>query len=349
MPDHGGDMQTRPRTNQDWWPNQLGPAGPPPALAPVQSDGRGLRLRGGVQDPRPRRAEARPLRADDDVAGLVAGRLRPLRAALHPDVVARRGHVPHRRRPRRRRQRRPALRPAQQLARQREPRQGAPAALADQAEVRPEDLLGRPADLRRQRRHGVDGVQDVRLRLRAGGHLGARRDLLGPRGHLARRRALQRRPRPRQPARRRADGPDLREPGGAQRQPGPARCRPGHPGDLRADGDERRGDGWRSSSAATRSARRHGAVGPEHIGPEPEAAPIEQQGLGWKNDVSSGDGVDAITSGLEGAWTNEPTQWDNGFLENLFALRLGADEEPGRREAVDADEPRGPGHGARCA
>ena len=170
------------------------PLGSPPALAPVQSDGRGLRLRRRVQDPRPRRAEAGPHRGDDDVAGLVAGRLRPLRAALHPDDVACRGHVPHRRRPRRWRQRRAALRPAQQLARQREPRQGAPVALAGQAEVRPQDLLGRPARLRRQRRPGVDGVQDVRLRLRARRHLGARRDLLGPRGHLARRRALQRRP-----------------------------------------------------------------------------------------------------------------------------------------------------------
>jgi catalase-peroxidase len=63
----------------------------------------------------------------------------------------------------------------------------------------------------------------------------------------------------------------------------------------------------------------HGAVGPEHIGPEPEAAPIEQQGLGWKNDVDGGVGAVALTSGLEGAWTNEPTKWDNGFLDNLFS------------------------------
>jgi catalase-peroxidase len=63
----------------------------------------------------------------------------------------------------------------------------------------------------------------------------------------------------------------------------------------------------------------HGAVGPEHIGPEPEAAPIEQQGLGWKNSVDGGNGAHTLTSGLEGAWTNEPTKWDNGFLENLFA------------------------------
>ena len=63
----------------------------------------------------------------------------------------------------------------------------------------------------------------------------------------------------------------------------------------------------------------HGAVDPKHIGPEPEAAPIEQQGLGWKNSFESGTGAHAFTSGLEGAWTKEPTTWDNGFLENLFA------------------------------
>jgi catalase-peroxidase len=62
----------------------------------------------------------------------------------------------------------------------------------------------------------------------------------------------------------------------------------------------------------------HGAVDPKYIGPEPEAAPIEQQGLGWKNSFGSGNGANALTSGLEGAWTNEPTRWDNGFLDNLF-------------------------------
>jgi catalase-peroxidase len=63
----------------------------------------------------------------------------------------------------------------------------------------------------------------------------------------------------------------------------------------------------------------HGAVDPGKIGPEPEAAPLEEQGLGWKNSVNGGSGVHTLTSGLEGAWTNEPTKWDNGFLENLFA------------------------------
>jgi catalase-peroxidase len=62
----------------------------------------------------------------------------------------------------------------------------------------------------------------------------------------------------------------------------------------------------------------HGAAPATHVGPEPEGAPIEQQGIGWKSDYQSGVGRDAITSGLEGAWTNEPTRWDNGFLENLY-------------------------------
>ncbi len=62
----------------------------------------------------------------------------------------------------------------------------------------------------------------------------------------------------------------------------------------------------------------HGAVSPDCVGPEPEGAPIEQQGLGWKNMCGSGRGADTITSGLEGAWTNEPTKWDNGYLENLY-------------------------------
>ncbi|MEA2638641.1 MAG: catalase-peroxidase [Chloroflexota bacterium] len=62
----------------------------------------------------------------------------------------------------------------------------------------------------------------------------------------------------------------------------------------------------------------HGAApAPENVGPEPEGAPLEQQGLGWRNRYGSGKGDDTITSGLEGAWTNEPTKWDNGFLENL--------------------------------
>jgi catalase-peroxidase len=63
----------------------------------------------------------------------------------------------------------------------------------------------------------------------------------------------------------------------------------------------------------------HGAADPsKYVGPEPEAAPIEEQGLGWKNTFGSGKGVDAISSGLEGAWTTNPVKWDNNYFDNLF-------------------------------
>jgi catalase-peroxidase len=63
----------------------------------------------------------------------------------------------------------------------------------------------------------------------------------------------------------------------------------------------------------------HGAADPdEHVGPEPEGAPLEAQGLGWKNSFGSGKGRDAITSGIEVTWTGTPTTWDNSFFENLF-------------------------------
>jgi len=62
----------------------------------------------------------------------------------------------------------------------------------------------------------------------------------------------------------------------------------------------------------------HGAApAPENVGPEPEGAPVEAQGLGWQNRYGSGKGPHAITSGLEGAWTTNPVKWDNNFLENL--------------------------------
>ncbi len=63
----------------------------------------------------------------------------------------------------------------------------------------------------------------------------------------------------------------------------------------------------------------HGAADPsKYVGPEPEAADIEEQGLGWKNTFGSGKGADTISSGLEGAWTTTPVMWSNNYLENLF-------------------------------
>ena len=62
----------------------------------------------------------------------------------------------------------------------------------------------------------------------------------------------------------------------------------------------------------------HGAGSATHVGPEPEAAGLEEQGLGWKNTMGSGKGADTITSGIEGAWTPTPIDWDNTYLETLF-------------------------------
>jgi catalase-peroxidase len=65
----------------------------------------------------------------------------------------------------------------------------------------------------------------------------------------------------------------------------------------------------------------HGAADPgQYVGPEPEGAPIEAQGLGWRNTFGSGSGVDTISSGLEGAWTTNPVKWDNNYLDNLFGF-----------------------------
>jgi catalase-peroxidase len=72
----------------------------------------------------------------------------------------------------------------------------------------------------------------------------------------------------------------------------------------------------------------HGAGNADLVGPEPEAAPIEQQGLGWKSAYKSGKGPDAITSGLEVVWTATPTQWDNGFLEILYGNEWELSESP---------------------
>jgi catalase-peroxidase len=62
----------------------------------------------------------------------------------------------------------------------------------------------------------------------------------------------------------------------------------------------------------------HGAAPESHLGREPEGAPLQEQGLGWANDFGTGAGDDAITSGLEGAWTPSPIRWDNSYFETLF-------------------------------
>jgi catalase-peroxidase len=73
----------------------------------------------------------------------------------------------------------------------------------------------------------------------------------------------------------------------------------------------------------------HGAADPiKYVGPEPEGAGIEEQGLGWKGSFGNGNGVHAISSGLEGAWTTNPVKWDNNYLENLFAYEWELTKSP---------------------
>ena len=72
----------------------------------------------------------------------------------------------------------------------------------------------------------------------------------------------------------------------------------------------------------------HGAGPADSVGPDPEAAPIEQQGLGWKSTYGTGKGRDAITSGIEVTWTSTPTKWDNSFLETLFGYEWELTQSP---------------------
>ena len=224
------------------------PGHPAPARHQDQSAGRGFQLSRGAEGAGHRGAEAGREGADDGFAGLVAGGLGPLRRPDDPHGLALGGHLPHRRWPRRRRHGQPALRADQLLAGQRQPRQGAAPALADQAQVRQQDLVGRPDHPRRHAGLRVDGPEDLRLRLRPRGHLasgeghlvGRREAMAG--AHRQRGQPLLRRARPGEPAGRRDDGPDLREPGRRGRQARPAQDRPRRARHLRPHGDERRGN-----------------------------------------------------------------------------------------------------------
>ena len=90
----------------------------------------------------------------------------------------------------------------------------------------------------------------------------------------------------------------------------------------------------------------HGAAPATHVGVDPEAAGLEEQGFGWKNSFGTGKGGDTITSGLEVTWTTTPTKWSTNFSREPVWLRMGADEEPSRGAAV-AGEGRHGDHSRR--
>ena len=193
-----------------------------------------------------------------------------------------------------------------------------------------QDLVGRPDDLRRQPRAGDDGLQDLRLRRRPCRRVGARRGrLLGSRDRVARRRALHRRPRAGEPAGRRPDGPDLRQPGGPQRRARPARRGPRHPRDLPPDGDERRGD--------RRPDRRR-----PHLRQDPRRGrPRRQRRTGARGCAARAAWASAgrtPTAPARAATPSPaasrspgpptPTQWSNSFFDNLFGYEWELTKSP---------------------
>jgi catalase-peroxidase len=224
------------------------------------------------------------------------------------------------RRARRRRRRPAALRAAQQLARQRQPRQGAAAALARQAEVRRASISW--ADL--MVLAGTVAMEDMGFKTFgfAGGreddwepelvYWGPEADMLGPR-------ALRRRRQAAEPARRHADGPDLREPG----RPGGNPTRSAAAEQIRvafgrmAMNDE---ETVALIAGGHTFGKTHGAHKPgECVGPEPAAAP-RSSSRAWAGPTAAARATPRTpsASGLEGAWTAAPTRWTMMYLNNLF-------------------------------
>ena len=94
----------------------------------------------------------------------------------------------------------------------------------------------------------------------------------------------------------------------------------------------------------------HGAAdAKKYVGPEPEGASIEEQGLGWKNSFGSGNGDATITSGLEGAWTTSPAKWDNNYFENLFQFDWELTKSPAGASQWQPKHKARTGHRSGCA
>ena len=94
----------------------------------------------------------------------------------------------------------------------------------------------------------------------------------------------------------------------------------------------------RSLPAGTRFGKTHGAGDAALVGPEPEAAGIEEQGLGWKCKFGTGKGDDTIGSGLEVIWTHDADEVEQQLLREPVRLRMGTDQEPGRCASVETEE-----------
>ena len=227
------------------------------------------------------------------------------------------------------------LRAAQLVARQRQPRQGPPPAVAGEAEVRPEDLVGRPASSSPATSRSRTWASRPSASPSVARTCGSRRRSSGvPRTPGSATSATPASASSSERPRRGPDGPDLRQPRGPQRQPRPARVGPRHPRHLRPDGDERRGD--------RRADRRrpHLRQDPRQRRPRPHrprargrAAREPGPGLDQRS-TAPARASDTITSGLEVTWTDVPTQWSNRYFEILFGYEWELTESPAGAQAV---------------
>ena len=129
------------------------------------------------------------------------------------------------------------------------------------------------------------------------------------------------------PARCGTDGTDLRQSRGRERQTGSIEDGRTGARNFCTHGDERRGNGGATAGGHT-VGKCHGNGKAELLGPNPEAADVEMQGLGWNNPNKSGKGRYTVTSGIEGAWTTHPTKWDNGFFYLLFTYEWELKKSP---------------------
>ena len=212
----------------------------------------------------------------------------------------------------------------------------APAAVADQAEVRPQTLLGRPDGSRRQRRAGLDGLQDLRFRRQPRRRLEPEELYWGPEGtwlgdeRYSGERELQ------NPLGAVQMGLIYVNPEGPNGKPDPVAAAK----DIRetffrmAMNDE---ETVALIAGGHTFGKTHGAGDPS-LGPVPEGGAIEDQGLGWKSKYNTGIGADAITGGPEVTWTQTPTRWSNHFFDNLFNNEWELTKSPagafsGRRKA----------------
>ena len=312
-----------------------------PAFLEVRPDGRGLRLREGIQEPRLQGAEEGPGQADDRLAGLVAGGLRPLRAAIHPHDLARRRNLPH--------------------------HDGRGGGGRGQQRFAPLDSWPDNVNIDKSRRllwpikqkYGqkiswadllilAGNVALESMGFRTFGFGGGRPDVWEPDedvnwgGEIAWLGV----------DKRFSGDRDLVPPFGATHM-GLIYVNPEGPnasGDYMAAAKDIRATFGRMAmndeetvaliAGGHTFGKAHGAAPESHKGPEPEGAPLEAQGLGWMSDYGTGHGGDTISSGIEVTWTKTPALWSNNFFENLFKYEWELTKSPaGAKQWVAKNAP----------